>query len=147
MTVADVSTQTAEISNNRGPKIRIKAPVQNFVNQDSMHVEAVTSITNGNLWEPAYRSSGIADYIPGVLLNKHHDFYQKIYQRATANGYAIEGMDMLLYAFAMAEQNNTDPELEPVFEDIREEISSNLRKLLRNVPDPEPAELNDDDID
>jgi hypothetical protein len=32
-----------------------------------------------------------------------------------------------------------------VFEDIREEISANLRKLLRNVPDPEPAELNDDD--
>jgi hypothetical protein len=145
VTGADVNTQTAEISNNRGPKIRIKAPVQNYVDQNSMHVEAVTTITNGHLWEPAYRSSGSTDHVPGVLLNKHHDFYQKIYQRAAANGYAVEGMDMLLYAFAMAEQNNTDPELEPVFEDIREEISSNLRKLLRNVPDPEPAELEDDD--
>jgi len=50
-------------------------------------------------------------------------------------------MDLLLYAFAMAEQNNTDPELEPVFEDIREEISSNLKKLLRNLPDPTSVEL------
>ena len=141
---ADVRTQTAEISNNRGPKIRIKAPVQNDVSPDSIFVEAVTTITNGHLWEPAYRSVGSTDHVPGVLLNKHHDFYQKIYQRAAANGYAVEGMDLLLYAFAMAEQNNTDPELEPVFEDIREEISSNLRKLLRNVPDPEPAEMDAD---
>jgi hypothetical protein len=145
VTGADVNSQTAEINNNRGQKIRIKAPVQNYVSADSIHVEAVTSITNGHLWEFAYRSTGSAEHVPGVLLNKHHDFYQKIYQRAAANGYAVEGMDLLLYAFAMAEQNNTDPELEPVFEDIREEISANLRKLLRNVPDPEPAELADEE--
>jgi hypothetical protein len=145
VTGADVRTQTAEISNNRGAKIRIKAPVQNYVSPESIHVEAVTTITNGHLWEPAYRSVGSADHVPGVQLNKHHDFYQKIYQRAAANGYAVEGMDLLLYAFAMAEQNNTDPELEPVFEDIREEISANLRKLLRHMPDPEPAELTEDD--
>jgi hypothetical protein len=47
----------------------------------------------------------------------------------------------------MAEQNNTDPELEPVFEDIREEISSNLRKLLRNVPEVEASDLIDGDDD
>lgn len=145
VTAADVRTQTAEVSNNRGVKIRIKAPVQNNVSPDSIHVEAVTTINNGHLWEPAYRSTGSADHVPGVLLNKHHDFYQKIYQRAAANGYAVEGMDLLLYAFAMAEQNNTDPELEPVFEDIRGEISTNLHKLLRHVPDPDPSELIEDD--
>ena len=80
-----------------------------------------------------------------MQLNKHHDFYQKIYQRAAANGYAVEGMDLLLWAFAMAEQNNTNPELEPIFEYIREEISDNLRKLLRNVPDPETTELTEDE--
>lgn len=142
---ADVRTQTAEVNNNRGAKIRLKVPVQNDVNPDTIHVEAVTTITSGHLWEPAYRSLGNSDHVPGVLLNKHHDFYQKIYQRAAANGYAVEGMDLLLYAFAMAEQNNTDKELEPVFEDIRSEISANLRKLLRNMPDPEPNELTEDD--
>lgn len=142
---ADVRTQTAEVNNNRGAKIRLKVPVQNDVNPNTIHVEAVTTITSGHLWEPAYRSLGNSDHVPGVLLNKHHDFYQKIYQRAAANGYAVEGMDLLLYAFAMAEQNNTDKELEPVFEDIRSEISANLRKLLRNMPDPEPNELTEDD--
>lgn len=145
VTSADVRTQTAEVSNNRGVNIRIKVPVQNDVSPDTIHVEAVTSITSGHLWEPAYRSLGTSDHVPGVLLNKHHDFYQKIYQRAAANGYAVEGMDLLLYAFAMAEQNNIDKELEPVFEDIRSEISANLRKLLRNMPDPEPNELTEDD--
>lgn len=144
---ADAATQTAEINNNRGQRIKIKAPVQNNVSPETIHVEAVTTITNGNLWEPAYRSPGTEDFVPSVLLNKHHDFYQKIYQRAAANGFAVEGMDLLLYAFAMAEQNNTDPELEPVFEDIREEISSNLRKLLRNVPEVEASDLIDGDDD
>lgn len=141
----DPATQTAEISNNHGPKIRIKTPIQNNVSPDALHVEAVTTITSGHLWEPSLRSPGVTDHIPGVRLNKHHDFYQKIYQRAVANGYAVEGMDLLLWAFAMAEQNNTNPELEPIFEDIREEISSNLRKLLRNVPDPEASELTEDE--
>jgi len=137
----DTESQTAEISNNRGPRIRITAPVQDHVNRESLHVEAVTDITSGNLWEPALRSTDNREYVPGVLLNKHHDFYQKIYLRAASNGYAVEGMDLLLYAFAMAEQNNVDPELVPLFEDIRQEISTNLKKLLRNLPDPEPTEL------
>lgn len=145
VTGADVRTQTVELNNNRGVRIRIKSPVQNDVSRETIHVEAVTDITTGHLWEPAYRSSGDSGHVPGVLLNKHHDFYQKIYRRAAANGYAVEGMDLLLYAFALAEQNNTDKELEPVFEDIRSEISANLRKLLRNVPDPEPSELTDED--
>ncbi|MDP2079520.1 ATP-binding protein [Pseudotabrizicola sp.] len=144
VTATDVKTQTVELTNNRGARIRIRAPIQNDVNPDTIYVEAVTDITSGHLWEPAYRSPNSSDHVPGVLLNKHHDFYQKIYQRAAANGYAVEGMDLLLYAFAMAEQNNTDKELEPVFEDIRAEISANLRKLLRNVPDPEPSELTED---
>jgi hypothetical protein len=80
-----------------------------------------------------------------VLLNKHHDFYQKIYKRAAANGFAVEGMDLLLWAFAVAEQNNTNAELEPIFEDIRSEVSNNLRKLLRLVPDPDPDEFTEED--
>jgi hypothetical protein len=121
------------------------AVVQSHVNADTVFVEAVDSITSGELWQPALRSPDEAGYVPAVLLNRHHDFYQKIYKRAAANGYAVEGMDLLLWAFAVAEQNNTNEELAPIFEDIREEISSNLRKLLRNVPEPEPAELADED--
>jgi len=140
VTSVDPATQSAIVANNMGPKIRLRTAVQSNVNPDAIYVEAVESITNGELWQPALRSPGNTGHVPAVLLNKHHDFYQKIYKRAAANGYAVEGMDLLLWAFAVAEQNNTNEELEPIFEDIRNEISNNLRKLLRNVPDPEPGE-------
>lgn len=141
VTAADAATQSAVVGNNRGPSIRIRQPVQDNVRPESVHVEAVETITSGQLWQPALRSTGRTGHVTAVLLNKHHDFYQKIYQRAAASGYAVEGMDLLLWAFAAAEQNNTNAELEPIFEDIREEISSNLRKLLRQLEDPKPEEL------
>lgn len=130
-----------------GPKIKLKLAIQSHVSADTVYVDAVEDITTGELWQPAFRSAGNSGHVPAVLLNMHHDFYQKIYQRAAANGYAVEGMDLLLWAFAVAEQNNTNEELEPIFEDIRTEISNNLRKLLRKVPDPEPGELTDDEAD
>ncbi len=141
VTAVDAATQSAVVGNNRGPSIRIRQPVQDNVRPESVHVEAVETITSGQLWQPALRSVGSTGHVTGVLLNKHHDFYQKIYQRAAGSGYAVEGMDLLLWAFAAAEQNNTNAELEPIFEDIRDEISSNLRKLLRQLEDPQPEEL------
>jgi hypothetical protein len=137
----DSATQSAVISNNMGSKIKLKLAVQSNVNPDTVYVDAVESINTGELWLPALRSSGDNGHMPAVLLNMHHDFYQKIYKRAAANGFAVEGMDLLLWAFSAAEQNNTNEELQPIFEDIRNEISSNLRKLLRNVADPDPADL------
>lgn len=141
VTSVDPATQSAIVSNNMGPTIKLKLAVQNHVSPETVYVEAVEDITTGELWQPAFRSAGETGHVPAVLLNKHHDFYQKIYKRAAANGFAVEGMDLLLWAFAVAEQNNTNEEMEPIFEDIRNEISRNLHKLLRNVSDPEPNEL------
>lgn len=147
VTSVDTTTQSAIVSNKTGPKIKLKLAVQSNVNSNTIYVEAVEDITTGELWLPAFRSAGDSGHVPAVLLNKHHDFYQKIYQRAAANGYAVEGMDLLLWAFAVAEQNNTSEELEPIFEDIRTEISNNLRKLLRKLPDHKPGELIGDEED
>ncbi|WP_060498466.1 MULTISPECIES: ATP-binding protein [Pseudomonas] len=141
VTSVDPTTQSAIISNNMGSKIKLKLAVQSNVSADTVYVDAVEDINTGELWQPALRSAGESGHMPAVLLNKHHDFYQKIYKRAAANGFAVEGMDLLLWAFAAAEQNNTNEELEPIFEDIRSEISNNLRKLLRNVADPAPSDL------
>ncbi|MES2757379.1 MAG: ATP-binding protein [Pseudomonadota bacterium] len=144
----DAKSQSAVVSNNQGPQIRLKVPVQSHVNAATVFVEAVDNITSGELWQPALRSPGEDGYVPAVLLNIHHDFYQKIYKRAAANGYAVDGMDLLLWAFAVAEQNNSTEEMAPIFEDIRAEISGNLRKLLRAMPEIEPGELAaDDDLD
>lgn len=139
----DPAAQAAVVSNNRGASIRIHVPVQGNVDPASVYVEAVSDITSGRLWEPALRSTGTSGFSTGVRLNKHHDFYQKIYLKAAASGYAVEGMDLLLWAFSAAEQNNTDHELQPIFEDIRQEISGNLEKLLRDTPLPTETELDE----
>jgi len=143
----DPASGTATLSNNRGPNIRLRVPVDTTADPRNIHVDAVDSITSGHLWEPSMRSAEGTGFVPGVRINKHHDFYQKIYQRCVASGYAVEGMDLLLWAFAMAEQNNTSEELEPIFEDIREEVSSNLKRLLREVPLPSDDELTEDTIE
>ena len=146
---ADQSSNTAVISNTFGAKIKLKVPIDSGVNADNVHIEAVEDMHSGDLWEPALRSASDTGHVVGVRINKHHDFYQKIYKRASNSGYSVEGMDLLLWAFAAAEQNHTNPQLEPVFEDLRGEVSSNLRKLLRDLdlPDDEDYEELDDEFD
>jgi len=145
----DPDNETITISNNRGAQIKLRVPVENQVDPAKIYVEAVETITSGNLWEPGIRSEGgnvdgTNEYVSGVTINKHHDFYLKIYQRAAGSGYAVDGMDFLLWAFAVAEQNNSNRELEPIFEDIRDEISANLKRLLRDVSLPDELQGNNE---
>lgn len=135
ITDVDVSKQTATISNSTGARIVIRQPVLNNASPNSLYVDAVDTMTTGELWEPVFRSVGTEGHVPGVQINKHHEFYQKIYLRA-GGGYAVQGMDLLLWAFTMAELEYANEEMGPIFTDMREVVSSNLRKLLRNVPMP-----------
>jgi len=138
----DPSGQTVTVNNNRGGGIRLHVPINNNVSPSTMYIDAVDDITSGQVWEPAMRSTGESGHRVGVRINKHHDFFQKIYLRAASLGDTVDGIDFLLWAFAAAELNNSDPELASVFEDLREEVSSNLRKLLKDTPAP-----TQDDID
>ncbi len=140
----DVGKQSATITNSTGSRIRIKQPVQNNVDKKSLFVDAVDDITSGELWVPALRSVETTGHVPGVQINKHHEFYQKIYLRAKSSGYAVQGMDLLLWAFAVAELEYVNEEMAPIFADIREVVSSNLRKLLRSLPMPDEEDLADD---
>lgn len=140
---ANVEGGTAVVSNTFGPTIKLKAPVQNDVNAESVYIEAVEDMHSGGLWEPALRSSTDKDHVVSVRINKFHDFYQKIYLRAKDSGYSVEGMDLLLWALATAELDHKNPELEAVFEDFREEVALNLKRLLREVSLPADHELGD----
>jgi hypothetical protein len=137
---ANPSTGVATLTNNCG-KITIKTSVQNNIPTDKLYVDAVTDITTGHLWEPCLRSTGKAHHSTAVRLNKHHDFYSKVYLKSSASKLAVEGIDLLLWSLATAEQNNSKNELRAIFEDFREEVSSNLRKLLVDVPMPDEKDL------
>ena len=135
--VSEVNAETGEatLSNRKGTGIKIIAPVENDANPAELYVDPVDSIPHGYLWEPCLKSSENADYNTAVRINQEHDFYAKVYSQAES-GVSVEGIDLLLWALATAELDNTDEELQPMWEDIRDEVSSNLRKLLRKTPIP-----------
>ena len=126
------------INNNRGSGLKIKAAVETAYEGRNVFIKP-TPLTSGLLWEPVYKPLDDGGHSVSVHINSGHDFYTKIYQSARKSGHAVEGMDLLLWALAAAEQNNVNEELEEVFEELREEISSNLKKLLKNkeIPDLE----------
>jgi hypothetical protein len=139
----DHQAQEVTVNNNRGDGIRLHIPVNNNVNPDKIFIEAVDNITNGHIWEPEMRSAGSSGYRIGVRINKHHDFFKKIYLRTAALGDAVDGIDFLLWAFAAAEQNNSSAELAGTFQDMRHEISYHLTKLLKDTPEPSIEDLKD----
>jgi len=134
---ADQEGSSAVVSNENGPSIRLKIPIENQVDPNSIYIEASEKMVGAYLWEPVLRSPSDKGHKTGVSINKHHDFYQKIYLRARDSGYSIQGMDLLLWALSAAEVNYSDEDMQAVFEDLREEVSSNLRKLLRDIDIPE----------
>jgi len=132
---ADENKGEALVSNNRGHGIKIITPVENNVDPERLYVNAVEGIIGGALWEPVLTSATDSHHETGVHINKQHDFYTKVYSQASKN-LSVEGLDLLLWAFAAAEHKNTNEELKFMWEDIRDEVSSNLKKLLRSVDLP-----------
>jgi hypothetical protein len=137
---ADAKNGEATLTNNLGT-VKIKTPVQNHVSPNNLYIEEVDDIHDGNLWEPALRSTSENNHITGVRLNKHHPFYPKVYLKGASSGYTVEGIDFLLWALATAEYNNSNEELKPIFTDLREEVSLNLKRLLESTPMPDEQEL------
>lgn len=131
----DESKGEAKVTNNKGRGIKILTPIESNVAPESLFVQPVDGIPSGALWEPCLTSATDANHSTGVHLNKQHDFYSKIYSQGTS-GVSIEGLDLLLWALAAAEHKNTDEELAIMWEDIRDEVSSNLKKLLRSIDLP-----------
>jgi Histidine kinase-, DNA gyrase B-, and HSP90-like ATPase len=125
----------AKVSNNKGQGIRILTPVQSNVDPEKLYVDSVDGLPRGALWEPCLTSASNEHHTTGVHINKQHDFYSKIYSQASS-GLSVEGLDLLLWAMAAVEHQNTDDELKIMWEDIRDEVSSNLNKLLRSTDLP-----------
>lgn len=131
----DENSGSAIVSNNKGQGIKILTPIESNVSPDALYVSPVDSIPSGALWEPCLTSATNTNHSTGVHINKQHDFYTKVYSQA-GSGVSIEGLDLVLWALAAAEHKNTDQELANMWEDIRDEVSSNLKKLLRSVDMP-----------
>ena len=141
----DEQNSSAIVSNQHGPSIKLKVPIENQVDPKSLYVEASEKMMGSDLWEPVLRSPEDIGHKTGVRINKNHDFYQKIYLRARNSGYSVQGMDLLLWAISAAEMNYSNEDMQVVFEDLREEVSSNLRKLLRDIDIPDLGDIEENE--
>jgi hypothetical protein len=130
----DVGKGEATVSNNKGYGVKIVTPVENNVDPENLYVNAVDGISSGALWEPCLSSPNESHHATGVHINKQHDFYIKVYSQI--DNISSEALDLLFWALSAAEHKNTDDELKIMWEDIRDEVSSNLKKLLRSIDIP-----------
>jgi hypothetical protein len=128
---ADAKAGTAVITNASG-EVRLKLSVSTAQHAGEIFVQPVDSILDGLLWEPA-----IVEGKTSVRINKGHPYYSKVYVPNLTNGTTIQGMDALLWGLTNAEMNCVSDSTKRTFEELRFEVSRNLRKLVEDLPEPE----------
>ncbi len=94
-------------------------------------VVAVDSIDGNLLWEPT-----LVDGDHAVSINRSHDFYVKVYGPNLENPSLIQGLDSLLWGLAEAELSTYNEETREQYEEMRNQVSRILKKLVKDLPDP-----------
>ena len=97
-----------------------------------MHVFEAQSLEDGVLWQP-----GVSNGEHQAHLNIEHEWYRKCYYPSLTESKTTDAIHYLLYSLAVAELNNTDLFLNDSFEQFRVEVSRNLKKLVKHLPDPD----------
>ena len=112
-----------------------KITIRSAAKAGQYRVIPVDSIDDGQLWNPC-----IVDGKHAVELNQSHPYYQKIYYPILAQNVMVTGMDALLWALAEAELSTFNAETKEQYEDMRIHVSRCLKKLIADLPDPEPED-------
>lgn len=98
----------------------------------------VPSIDDGLLWRPT-----IVDGKPAVEINESHPFYTKVYGPVLKNSPVVQGIDYLLWAMVAAENETYSQDAAEYCEDFRELTSYKLKKLVKDLPDPDDTDEGD----
>lgn len=130
ITSVDADKNEAEIINKQGP-VRLKLKISTAAKPLEVHIQPVTSIDDGLLWEPC-----LIDGHCGVRVNTGHPYYHKVYLPNITEGVTIQGMDALLWGMSVAELNCISDATKATFGELRYEVSRNLRKLVEDMPEP-----------
>jgi hypothetical protein len=120
---------------NRAGEVRLKLTISAASKKNEVHVHAVESIDDGLLWAPAFIDGHCA-----VNINRGHPYYSKVYVPNLSQGVTIQGMDALLWGLSVAELNCVSDETKSTFEELRYEVSRNLKKLVEDLPEPKLPE-------
>ncbi|MEW1810467.1 ATP-binding protein [Pseudarthrobacter phenanthrenivorans] len=102
----------------------------------AVNVVRKESLKDGVLWDMSLSTNNILQ----VELNTGHDWYQKAYLPIASNSTIVQAIEFLFYAMAQAELDWTNEDTQEMFEEVRVDVSRNLRKLVKDLPLPEPFE-------
>lgn len=132
--VTDKETGQVEVINRQG-KVIIKLPIIDPSKEGELVVQPVDGIVDGLLWEPILIEGHHA-----VRINTGHPFYYKVYTPNLVFGVTVQGIDSLLWALCEAELGTMNQATKQYFSELRFEVSRLLRRLVEDLPDPEPVE-------
>jgi len=133
---SDETKGEATIQNPQG-QVRLKIGVGAPKNPAEIHIQPVDSLDDGLLWQPTITKGVDGRTHIAVRINTGHPYYQKVYVPNLTTGVTIQGMDALLWGLALSELNCTTEANKQLFDDLRFEVSRNLRKLVEDLPEPE----------
>ena len=112
-----------------------KITIRSAAKAGQYRIIPVNTLDDGQLWNPC-----IVEGKHAVELNQSHPYYQKIYYPILAQNVMVTGMDALLWALAEAELSTFNEETKEQYEDMRIHVSRCLKKLIADLPDPEPED-------
>jgi hypothetical protein len=138
ITVVDAGKNIVEVQNKNGT-FNHTIVIEPSTTPDQCRVIPKEDLPGGALWAPC-----IADQKHAVQINTRHDYYQKIYLPLQSRKDAVIGMDSLLWALAEAEHGTYNERVKEVYEDIRLQVSTALRKLIKDLPEPEIPDTNEE---
>ncbi len=127
--VLDEKKNEVKVSNSIGEfttTIKILPPS----NQRQNRVVPVDSIDGNYLWEPT-----LVDGEHAVSINRNHDFYLKVYGPNLDNVNLVQGLDSLLWGLAEAELSTYNDKTRDQYEEMRNQVSRILKKLVKDLPD------------
>lgn len=121
---------------NRNGVFKHKITIRSAGSAGQIRVIPVQTLDDGQLWNPCIVDGGKH----AVELNQSHPYYQKVYFPVLGQNVMITGMDALLWALAESELATFNAETKEQFEDMRIQVSRYLKKLVADLPDPEPED-------
>ena len=136
--IDDPDTGNVTIVNRHG-KCSIRLKIASASKPGEVHVQPADNIEDGLLFEPA-----IIDKHKAVRVNTGHPYYHKVYVPNFIQSVTIQGMDSLLWALCVAELSATTDKTTEAFNDMRYEVSRILRKLVKDLPEPDIGEDGDE---
>jgi hypothetical protein len=110
-----------------------KITIRSSTKPGQYRVIPVEALPDGQLWNPC-----IAEEKHAVEINQAHPYYQKVYYPVLAQNVMVTGMDALLWALAEAELSTFNSQTREQYEDMRIMVSRCLKKLVADLPDPDP---------